>query len=246
MTALALLLARRGSKGVPRKNLREICGKPCLCWTLDDAVRAREAGAVDRIALSSDDSELLNIGENCGIDTLDRPADLAGDDTSIDDAARHAITSLNDPQINAIVILYGNVPVRPSDLIERAVTLYRETGCDSVQSYAPVGKYHPWWTAVVDVQGAGAVRPWEGATLNHGVYRRQDLPPAHIPDGGVLVVSRESLFCQHKGVAPGPHAFLGRDHRGILTAQGEVLDIDCELDLIVAERMLERRLGAVR
>ena len=79
-------------------------------------------------------------------------------------------------------------------------------------------------------------------TLNHGVYRRQDLPPAFIPDGGVLVVSRAALFDEIPGVplGGGPHAFFGRDRRGIESG-GEVIDIDSPRDLVLADTVLRER-----
>src|SRR6185369_16134053 len=95
----------------------------------------------------------------------------------------------------------------------------------------------PWWMARVDPE-SGVVRPWEGETLNNNVFRRQDLPPAHIPDGGVLVVTRRALFRDIPGVPPGPHAFFGLDRRGILNDEGAVIDIDSPLDLATADAIL--------
>jgi CMP-N-acetylneuraminic acid synthetase len=111
-----------------------------------------------------------------------------------------------------------------------------------VQSYSPVGKHHPWWTARVSEDGS--VAPWEGEVLNHGVFRRQDLPGAHVPDGGVLAVTRRALFLDVPGVEPGPHAFFGRDRRGVLTGEGEVVDIDSRIDLLVADALLRERAEA--
>lgn len=238
--ALAIVLARGGSKGLPRKNALPVAGVPCVVWSIR---AARGASAVARVALSTDDPELASLGRAEGAEIIDRPADLAADSARVDDAARHAVEALDATTTTPagartpIVILYGNVPVRPAGLIDRAVNLLARTGADSVQSYAPVGKHHPWWTARLD-PASGAVRPWEGDVLNHGVYRRQDLPPAHIPDGGVLVVARAALFGRVPGVPPGPHAFLGRDRRGVLTGEGEVVDIDSAVDLAVADAIL--------
>jgi N-acylneuraminate cytidylyltransferase len=142
-----------------------------------------------------------------------------------------------------IVILYANVPVRPRDLIDRAVALLNSSGCDSVQSYQPVGKHHPWWTARLD--GGGRVGPWEGDVLNHGVFRRQDLPPAFIPDGGIIALTKRALFCEIPGVAPGPHAFFGHDRRGVINPEGSVVDIDAPTDLLVADAIL-RGTGGTR
>jgi CMP-N-acetylneuraminic acid synthetase len=130
--------------------------------------------------------------------------------------------------------------VRPEGLIDRAIALFYETGCDSVQSYAAVGKHHPTWTARVD--DLGRVRPWEGDRLFGGIYRRQDLTPAFVPDGGVIVVRRACLDAA-AAEPHNPHAFLGRDHRAVTTEPGEVVDIDCEIDLAVADQVLRRRLA---
>lgn len=231
---MAVILARGGSKGVARKNAAPVAGRPCIEWTI---LAALEARTVSHTAVSTDDAELAGIARGLGAAVIDRPAALAGDAARVDDAARHALGMLPSGSPGSpVVILYGNVPVRPAGLIDRAVELLVRTGCDSVQSYAPVGKHHPWWTARLDE--TGAVRPWEGEILNHGVYRRQELPPAYIPDGGVLVVSRRALLGEVPGVRPGPHAFFGVDRRGVVTGEGEVIDIDSKLDLLVADAVL--------
>ena len=238
MNATASIWARAGSKGRPGKNTLAGAGRPCIAWTIDEALRAR---TVSRIVVSSDDPIALGVAERLGAVAHRRDPALASDDAPVDAAARDAAERFGgDP----IVILYGNVPIRPLGLIDRAVRLLTETGADSVQSYTPVGKHHPWWTARLDADGA-AVRPWEGETLNHGVHRRQDLPPACIPDGGVLAVTRRALFgasaeglTGEGGGGGGPHAFLGDDRRGVLTGEGEVVDIDTETDRRVAEAIL--------
>jgi len=257
--AVVIVLARGGSKGLPRKNALLVAGRPCLEWTLQHACDAETVAAV---VLSTDDAELMAIGRAWGnrVRTIERSAELASDHATVDSAAREALvrfdaqatSPIDDADSNPlplggaigtpIVILYGNVPVRPPGLIDRAVRLLVESRADSVQSYAPVGKHHPWWTARVD-EGTGAVRPWQGEVLNHGVFRRQELPPAFIPDGGVIALTREALMLQIAGVAPGPHAFFGRDdrRRGLVNREGDVVDIDTEIDRMVAESVLSRQ-----
>lgn len=231
----AIILARAGSKGLPGKNTAIVAGRPCLAWTIDDA---RAAARVGRVALSSDDMEAVALARAAGIEAVVRPPALAADDTPIDAAARHAHGALGRPD-GPVVILYANVPARPAGLIDRAVGTLVRTGADSVQSYAPVGKHHPWWTARVDA-ATGAVRPWEGGVLNHGCFRRQDLPPACVPDGGVIAVTADALHLR-VGAPEGPHAFFGNDRRGVETGAGEVVDIDTEIDLLVADAVLRRR-----
>jgi len=229
---LAVILARGGSKGVPGKNVAPVAGKPCIQWTIE---AAKQSKAVTHIVVSSDDPKALAIARQMGVGTIVRPGELASDHARVDDAARHAVESSgNDAPL--VVILYANVPIRPDGLIDRAVEHLRTSGAHSVQSYAPVGKHHPWWTARLN--GNGEVMPWEGEVLNHNVFRRQDLPAAVIPDGGVLAVTRAALFLQVPGVEPGPHAFFGADRRGVTNPEGSVVDIDSRLDLIVADTLL--------
>lgn len=234
-SVIAVILARAGSKGVPGKNTAMVGGRPCIAWTIEAAKSARTVG---KVVVSTDDPHAAAIARQMEVVVIDRPPALATDAARVDDAARHAVShptsDIRHP--TSIVILYANVPIRPRGLIDRAVELLQKTGCDSVQSYAPVGKNHPWWTARLGEDAR--VAPWEGGVLNHGVYRRQDLPPAFIPDGGVLVVSRRALFGEIEGVVPGPHAFFGRDRRGVMTGEGEVIDIDSPLDLLVADATL--------
>lgn len=237
MNATAITLGRGGSKGLPRKNLLEVAGKPCVQWTIE---AAKSSARVSSVVVSSDDDEMLALAEANGAIPMRRPAELASDAARVDDAARQAVRALIGQGVHnpahPLVLLYANVPVRPIDCIDRAVERLLETGCDSVQSYQPVGKHHPWWTARVGVDGV--VTPWDGDVLNHGVFRRQDLPPAFIPDGAVIALTTRALLLEIPGVAAGPHAFLGKDRRGIVNPEGSVVDIDARADLMVAEAML--------
>ena len=228
MTARIVILARKGSRGLPGKNEAIIGGRPCVCWTIDHARRA----AADEVVLSTDSPALLTLAESMGIATIERPPELATDTARVDDALRHA-----SGDASRIVMLYANVPVRPPGIIDEALRLLERTGADSVQSFTPVGKFHPWWQVRIDDDGS--LHPWEGDTLFHGTFRRQDLPPSHVPDGAVTVVTREALHLE-LGVAPGPHAFLGRDRRGVITPEGSVIDIDGHADLVRADLALRR------
>lgn len=240
MNAAAVILARRGSKGVPGKNMAPIAGRPCLAWTIDAALAA---SSVSSVILSTDWPEAAALARRMGAAVVERPDSLADDTASVDAAARHALEA-RDMTSSPAVILYANVPVRPNGLIDRAVDLLRTSAADSVQSYAPVGKHHPWWTCRVD-NATGRVSPWEGEQLFHGVYRRQSLPPAFIPDGGVMAVSSDALFLRIADVPAGPHAFLGREthRRAVINEEGAVVDIDSPVDLLVADAVLRAAAG---
>ena len=111
---------------------------------------------------------------------------------------------------------------------------------ESVQSVCPVGKNHPYWMKTVDPE-TGKL----GMLHDNQVYRRQELPPVYMLDGGVIALTRSSLFSLVEGQ---PHAFLGADRRAVVTEPGDVVDIDTKEDLKAAEALLEERLrnGTIR
>jgi len=225
--ALAVVIGRAGSKGLPGKNARSLAGRPMVCYAIDDAIAAQ---SVDRVVCSTDGEAIARAASAMGVEVVDRPAHLAGDDASVDSAVRHAVESRNATH-EVIVILYANVPIRPSDLIDRAVSMLIQTGADSVQSYCDVGKYHPHW--MVQLDDDQRVKPYQPSTA----YRRQDLPALCIPDGGVIAVRRHALFTTQ---ADDPHAFLGRDRRGLQLPPGAVVDVDTQEDFLFAQSIVSR------
>ncbi len=225
---LAVVIGRAGSKGLPRKNALPVCGVPMIAHTIRFA---RASRSIARTILSTDGDEIAAIARDEGVEVFLRPAELANDTATVDSAVRHAVTN-SGSQAGTIVILYGNVPVRPADLADRAVARLHATGADSVQSYYRVGKTHPFWMSQID--GDGRVSQF----IENRIYRRQELPPLFMPDGGVIAVRRASLFDVREGE---PHAFFGRDRRGIETREGDVIDVDTALDRAVAEAILATR-----
>lgn len=223
--ALAVIIGRAGSKGLPGKNSRTLAGKPMICHTIEDALAAE---TVDRVVVSTDGDAIADAAESMGVEVVKRPAALASDTATVDSAVRHAVEAIAS-RAKVIVILYANVPVRPDDLIDRAVRELIKSGADSVQSYSGVGKHHPYWMVAIDEEHR--VRQHVPNT----VYRRQDLPKLFLPDGGVIAVTRESLLTVVDGQ---PHAFLGSDRHGIISPAGSVVDVDDAADFAMAEAML--------
>lgn len=239
MSPIAVILARGGSKGLPNKNALMLAGKPVISWTIE---HAKACPQVERIVLSTDSDTLARIGRGHGVDVVLRPPYLCDDSASIADAARFTIEAdeAGLGHYDHVVLLYGNVPVRPDDLTRRALRKLRHTGCDSVQSVSPVGKHHPYWMKVVgDEQNHDALVPY---VENH-IDRRQDLPELYALDGGIIAVTRDSLFdCDRRS----PHAFLGDDRRAVRNAEDTVIDIDTPRDLLVADAILTGRARALR
>ncbi len=234
MNTLTVILARAGSKGLVGKNALTVAGRPMLAWTIEHAQASSQAG---RVVLSTDGEQMAQVAQSMGIEVVMRPAELADDHATVDSAARHAVEAVEakaDTSLDIVVILYGNVPVRPADLTDRAIAKLIDTGCDSVQSVYPVQKMHPFWMKKLGGDGGDELQMYEP----NEVYRRQDLPPVYMLDGGIIVVKRSSLFTPADA---GPHGFLGKDRRAVVNEPGAVVDIDSAVDLRVAEAVLTQR-----
>jgi len=232
MKTLCVIIARAGSKGLSGKNTRLLAGKPLVAWTIGHAQRAK---LLSRVVVSTDSDEVARVAQEHGLGAVQRPAELATDTATVDSAVRHAVLEIEKIEgspCDVVVILYGNVPLRPDGLIDAAIEKLQSTGADSVQSVCGVGKNHPYWMKLLSGDGGDVLEHYQP----NSVHRRQDLPPVYQLDGGLIVVTRASLFTVNDG---DPHAFLGRDRRAVVTGPGQVVDIDTELDLAVAKAMIE-------
>jgi len=229
---LAVIMARGGSVGLPGKALRPLLGRPVLTYTFD---HVRECKLITRTVVSSDDRNILALAETEGFETIQRPAELATATSATDPVLRHAVQTLEtrNPKLetpSAVVMLYGNVPIRRHKMIDRCIQMLLETHADSVQTIAPVGKMHPYWMFDLDAQNHIKKH------IPNNIFRRQDLPPLYSPTGAVYAIRTEVLMSAEN--AQDPHAFLGTDRRGLLVAPEDSVDIDTEKDLFIAEAML--------
>ncbi|MBN2210182.1 MAG: acylneuraminate cytidylyltransferase family protein [Sedimentisphaerales bacterium] len=232
MQTLAIIPARANSRGVPDKNIRPLLGKPVIAYSIEAALAAR---LITRVAVSSDDLRIRNICDQYQVEFIERPTELAADASRIDDAMRHVCQYLDQKENyrpDAVVLLYANVPVRADGVIDRAVEKLQQTGADSVQSFSPVGKFHPYWLYTFDADGRA------GKFIDNAVYRRQELPPVYCIDGAVAVVRYNVLMAAAGN--PDPHAFFGRDRRGVIQPHGSTVDIDHPLDFHLAEALLRQ------
>lgn len=114
---VAVVVGRAGSKGLPGKNLLPIGGLPMIAHSIGHAFAARSVG---RVVCSTDGSAIAAAAADAGAEVVLRPSELATDDATVDSAVRHAVRDL-EISATKIVILYGNIPIRPVDLIDRAV-----------------------------------------------------------------------------------------------------------------------------
>lgn len=231
MNVLGIILARAGSKGLPGKCVLPLRGRALIEYTFDHALAARSLTAA---VLSTDSEPAKALAHRYRIEVIDRPAVLATDEARVDDAARHAVETWearHGRTVHAVVLLYGNIPVRAPGLIDRVVAHLLHTGADSVRSVARVGKHHPDWLHRLDGDRMTPLRP-------NGLYRRQDLEPLYYHDGAAAAVTRASLFSALQRPDNG-QAFLGADRRAVVQDASDAVDVDDALDLRVAEAALE-------
>jgi CMP-N,N'-diacetyllegionaminic acid synthase len=130
---VGLIPAREGSKGIPRKNLATVAGKPLLAWTIETA---RESAMLTRTVVSTDWDEAAELARQLGADVLGRPPALAADDTPMLDVVRHALGELGPCDV--LVLLQPTSPLRRAEHVDEAVRLLLESGADSVLSVVEV------------------------------------------------------------------------------------------------------------
>ncbi|HEX2639627.1 MAG TPA: acylneuraminate cytidylyltransferase family protein, partial [Pyrinomonadaceae bacterium] len=146
MRTLGIIPARGGSKGVPRKNIKLLCGKPLLAYTAESALAAKR---LTRVILTTEDPEIAAVGEKLGLDIpFMRPADLAHDNTPTLPVVVHAVETLEQmgETYDAVCLLQPTNPLRRPEEIDGCIDLLVRTGADSVFTVLRVpDTYNPKW-----------------------------------------------------------------------------------------------------
>ena len=224
LSVLAVIPARGGSQGLARKNLREVAGRSLLARAI---AAGRQAATVDRVILSSDDAEIIQAALLAGCEVpFVRPAELATAEARSIDALRHALRMLPE-RYDLVALLQPTSPLRASQDVDGAVRLCVETGAPACVSVSEAGKT-PFWMHTLDP--GGRMRPI--LPEYQMVPRRQDLPAAYDINGAVFVARSEWLF-DHED-------FLSPETVGYVMPKERSIDIDDELDLIIAEAVAQR------
>lgn len=193
MRVLGLIPARGGSKGVPRKNIRSLGGRPLLEYT---AMAASASVRLSAIVLTTEDEEIARIGRGLGLDVpFLRPSELAQDDTPTLPVVIHALEWLEAQGrvFDAVCLLQPTNPLRRPEDIDGCIALLEETRADAAVSVLPVPhEYNPHWTYLRCGDGCLHLAMGEMAPIS----RRQDLPPAFHREGSVYVVRRDVVLGQ--------------------------------------------------
>lgn len=191
LKVLGVITARGGSKSVPRKNVRPLCGKPLLRYAAEAALGARH---LSRVVLSTEDEEIAELGRRYGVEVpFMRPVELAGDTTPTLPVLQHAVASLEeaDDRFDAVCLLQPTNPLRRSEHIDQCIEMLERTGADAVVTVLRVPPEHnPHWVYVED--GGGFLRLATGES--QPIPQRQDLPAAYHREGSVYVTRRDVLM----------------------------------------------------
>ena len=226
MTAtLAIIPARGGSKGIPRKNLAKFGGKPLIAWTIEAALGCK---SIQRLVVSTEDAEIAAVAGEYGAEIVRRPADLSGDDATSESALLHALEHLEqaeDYRPDLLVFLQCTSPLTQPEDIEGTIAALVQQGADTALAAVPF-HYYLWKKD----EGQGAVGVNHDKCLR---LRRQEKTSQYLESGAVYVMRVE-------GFRKARHRFFGKTVLYEMPA-ARCLEIDEPDDLRLAELLLWRR-----
>lgn len=224
---VAVILARGGSKGIPRKNLADFVGSPLLSWT----IRQCSAGGIEEIHVSSDDVAILEVAEAEGAGTILRPSDISGDTASSESGWLHALEVLEARSpVDWLFAPQVTSPLRRAEDVRRGIALARTDCYDSIFSSSPAGDLMLWQETPEGLVG-----------VNHDParrLRRQEVPSLHIENGSFYVIRPSALRTSGS-------RFSGRIGHSPMEAW-QTMEIDDHEDLLACEALFNAfRLGDV-
>lgn len=226
---LAIIPARGNSKGLPGKNIAPVAGHPLIAWTID---AARRSDLFERVVVTSDSSEILDVSSRYGAEPIRRPEALATDTASPKDAVLHVLETLGARgyRPETLALLQPTSPLRIVDDIVGAARLVSDGGFASAATYSPAVP-HP--ARAFHVSEDGTATP---VYSDREVWqRRQDHGTQYHLNGSVYVVGTEAFLAN-----PEP-SFLVRPIGAFIVPQDRAVDIDIAVDLKLAEIMLDGR-----
>ena len=233
MMATAIIPARGGSSRLPGKNLLPLSGRPLLCWSIDTA---HDAATIQRVVVTTDDEEIAEVALHADVSVIMRPPELAEPEARSMEAVLHAAEEMGLSDDNVIAVLRPTSPLRSVEDVDRCVApvVSEESPFNSAMAVCRA-RPHPY--AMME-PGDEGLRPFfgtEGAELAFG--RRRGLPSALAPNGAVYVARLGHLVSYRSYWVPPCYGHEMPQERSI--------DINTELDLRLAQLVMDQRLAAV-
>lgn len=219
---LAIIPARGGSKRIPRKNIKNLAGKPLIAWTIDEAKKSKY---LDRIVLSSEDKEIMETAKKFGCEVpFIRPADLAKDDTPGTLPILHAIESI-DSKYDFIVLLQPTSPLRKSQSIDNAIDFIINQKADSIVSLTKVTKSPEWMFCMNEDKTIDSI-------FNNDNKRKQEMTNVFQLNGAIYIIKTD-YFKKIKSL-------IGEKTLGFIMNYKESIDIDNMSDWEYVEFLLAK------
>jgi len=218
---LAIIPARGGSKGVPRKNIKPAGGKPLIAWIIEAAKKSRY---IDRLILSSDDNQIISVAQKyeCEVPFV-RPDHLAQDDSTASDVILHALDEI--PGYDYVMLLQPTSPLTETKDIDGCIEACLNSNAKSTVSVTEPEK-SPYW--MFNVGKENELSPVLGAEyLNRP---RQELPRVYMPTGAIYIAEIK-WFLENR-------SFYSNITTGYIVPQERSLDIDSELDFRILEEKI--------
>lgn len=221
---LAIIPARGGSKGVPRKNIRNLAGKPLIAWTIEEAKKSK---FIDRIVLSSEDEEIIEVAKEYGCDVpFIRPIHLAQDDTPGIDPLLHALDEVEG--YDYVISLQPTSPLRIAEDIDACIKKMVEINSPACVTIAESRNSPYWMYTVNDKAKMEPLIKQDKLTV-----RRQDLPVVYALNGAVYAAEVNWL--------KKTKSFLTSETAASIMPNNRSYDIDTEDDFNVCEFLLWRK-----
>lgn len=237
MNIIAIIPARGGSKGVPKKNIRNLAGKPLIYYTIKSA---NESKFINKVIVSSDDEEILDKSKEYGSTIIKRPKSISDDYSPTIDTILHVLEELKKDdehykdnakinkkdEVDIVVLLQATSPFRTSEDIDEAIEKFLSKQ-DEFNSLISVSKFEepPYWALEINKD---ELTPIFGE--KYLKMRRQDLKSAYIPNGAIFISTPKYLF-KNKG-------FHGDKVMAYLMDGEKSIDIDTEFDFKIAEFLI--------
>lgn len=221
---LAIVPARGGSKSIPRKNVKEIGGKPLIAWTIEAAQKSKY---IDHLVVSTEDHEIASVSRSYGAEVLLRPEELAQDDTPGIDVVLHAVEQLQG--YSYVVLLQPTSPLRTTEDIDQCLESLVSNGAPACVSLCEVDQ-PPHWMYIVNEQNK--LQPIVDNINQY--YRRQEIPKTYALNGAIYVAETEWLFLKK--------SFLSEETLPFIMPRERSIDIDVPFDLEFADIVLRQRL----
>lgn len=220
---LAVIPARGGSKSVPRKNIRELAGKPLIAWTIEEAKKSKY---ITSIIVSSEDSEIIKVAKQYDCDVpFVRPLELACDDTPGISPVLHAIKQC--PGYDYVLLLQPTSPLRTVDDIDGCIEYILQKKAKFCVSVTEPDKSPYWMYTLED----GSMRPL--IKQEQVATRRQDLPVAYALNGAIYIAEIEALLHEQ--------SFLTEETIGFVMSNEKSFDIDTMLDFEICDYLIQNK-----